>query len=255
MRINRRFFVAGGLAVVSVRALAQSVHEHHAPYESLRQPGRIPLPEVAGQQRVYDSPAPKAANPGRWVERAPLPLPRSEMAWATEHAGKMHVVGGYGEQRVDRPYHHVYDPAANAWLTAAPLPRGANHVGIAVLDGRLYAIGGFVEQNRNPHAECFVYEPDAQAWRPIAPLPQPTGAASCVGLNGRLHAVGGGDSSPARRSDDWHVAYDPASNRWEPRAPLPTGRDHTGIVALGRRIHVIDGRVDTFYTNSNYLHA
>jgi len=36
----------------------------------------------------------------------------------------MHVVGGYGEQRVDRPYHHAYDAAADRWLTAcAPSTR------------------------------------------------------------------------------------------------------------------------------------
>ncbi len=69
----------------------------------------------------------------------------------------MHLVGGYAEQRVDRPYHHVFDPAAGAWSEAEPLPRGANHVGVAVLDRRLYAIGGFVEQNRRPHPECFVF--------------------------------------------------------------------------------------------------
>ena len=61
-------------------------------------------------QRVYDSPAPKGA-PGSWRPRAALPLPRSEMAWATSWAGRMHIVGGYGEGRVDRPYHHVYDAA------------------------------------------------------------------------------------------------------------------------------------------------
>ena len=31
---------------------------------------------------------------------------------------KMHIVGGYGEQRVDRPYHHVYDPATDRWSDA-----------------------------------------------------------------------------------------------------------------------------------------
>jgi hypothetical protein len=80
IRINRRTFVSGGVAFFVASAAAQTGHEHHAPYESLRQPGRIGLPDVAVQQRVYDSPAPKAANPGRWVERAALPLPRSEMA-------------------------------------------------------------------------------------------------------------------------------------------------------------------------------
>ncbi len=255
MWIKRRFFIAGGLAVIAEPAFSQSGHGHHGLYESLREPGRIGLPPIAEQQRVYDSPAPKAANQGRWIARAPLPLPRSEMAWATEHAGKMHLVGGYGEQRVDRPYHHVYDPAADRWISAAPLPRGANHVGVAVLDGKLYAIGGFIEQNRKPHDECFVFE--AEGWRKIASLPRPCGAIGCVALGGRLHAVGGaiGDTFDAKQSVNWHLAYDPKSDRWEERRPFPTARDHTGVVAVDGRIHLIGGRVDSFYTNSNLHHA
>ena len=103
----------------------------------------------------------------------------------------MHVVGGYAEQRVDRPYHHVYDQTSDQWITAAPLPRGANHVGVAVLDDKLYAIGGFIEQNRTPHAECFVFDIKAKTWQAIAPLPQPCGAIACVALDGKIHGVGG----------------------------------------------------------------
>ena len=256
MQLQRRYFIVGGLAFVSGRAAAQGAHPHHGGlYEALREPGRIGLPPVAEQQRVYDSPAPKAAQPGRWMERAPLPVPRSEMAWAVEHAGRMHLVGGYGEQRVDRPYHHVYDAAADRWIDAAPLPRGANHVGVAVLDGKLYAIGGFVEQNRKPHDECFVYE--GQAWRKIAPLPRPCGAIACVALGGRLHAVGGaiGDTFETKQSVAWHLSYDPSADRWEERRPFPTARDHTGVVTVEGRIHLIGGRVDSFYTNSNLHHA
>ena len=116
MHYSRRTFLASGLALFPLAAaFAQSGHGHHGGlYERLQQPGRIDKPEVASSQNVFDSPAPKAENPGRWMPKAPLPLPRSEMAWATEHAGRMHLVGGYGEQRVDRPYHHVYDPRAIA---------------------------------------------------------------------------------------------------------------------------------------------
>ena len=160
MRIDRRMFLSGTIAVLAVPARAQTGHEHHGLFERLREPGRVGLPGASAQQWVTDSPAPRAAEPGRWIARAPLPLPRSEMAWAAELSGRMHLVGGYGEQRVDRPYHHVYDQATDQWLAAAPLPRGANHVGIAVLDGRLYAIGGFIEQNRAPM-------PSATSTRPM----------------------------------------------------------------------------------------
>jgi N-acetylneuraminic acid mutarotase len=169
----------------------------------------------------------------------------------------MHLVSGYAEQRVDRPYHHVCDPASDTWLTVAVLPRGPNHVGVAVLGGKLYAVGGFTAQNNTPHDQCFAYDGQEDAWRSISPLPQGCGAIACTVVRGRLYAVDGGigQGSSARRSVDWHLADDPSTDHWEPRAPLPTGRDHTGIVTWNERIHVFGGRVDIFYTNSNLHHA
>src|SRR5258706_3148828 len=143
-RLDRRALLVGGAAaLVGARAWAQD-HDHGGLYERLDRPGRIGPPETAAIQGVTDSPAPKADNPGRWVTRAPLPLPRSEMAWAVASGGRMHVVGAYAEQRVDRTYHHVYEQADDRWRTGAPLPLGANHVGVEILDRRLYAIGGFL---------------------------------------------------------------------------------------------------------------
>ena len=83
--LNRRHLLAAGAAALAGPALAQQPgHEHHGPqYERLSQPGRIEKPELATTQNVFDSPAPKAASPGRWRAKAPLPLPRSERAWAT----------------------------------------------------------------------------------------------------------------------------------------------------------------------------
>ncbi len=114
-------------------------------------------------QRVTESPAPKGPQ-GKWISRAALPLPRSEMAWATSWADRMHIVGGYGEGRVDRPYHHVYDPASDRWLDAAPLPRGANHVSVAADAGRVYALGGFMQQNRGSDQNAYAYDVAANRW-------------------------------------------------------------------------------------------
>jgi N-acetylneuraminic acid mutarotase len=188
------------------------------------------------------------------VTKAPLPLPRSEMAWATTLNNRVHILGGYGEQRVDRPYHHAYDAASDKWIDGPQLPRGANHVGVAVVGGKLYAIGGFVEQNRKPDTLCFVME--GEAWKPIAPLPKACGAIACVELNGMLHAIGGavGDTFETKKSIDWHLVYDPRIDQWSTRAPLPTGRDHTGTLTVNSVIHVIGGRVDSFHTNSNLHH-
>ncbi len=118
--MDRRTFIAGAaLALGATSARAQ--HQHTPlpqaapstdPFANLRSgaPHHITPDEQA--QRVTDSPAPQG-TPGKWVTRAALPLPRSEMAWATAWAGRVHIVGGYGEGRVDRAYHHIYDPSAD----------------------------------------------------------------------------------------------------------------------------------------------
>jgi N-acetylneuraminic acid mutarotase len=256
---SRRRFLTGTAATLTAGpAIAQQPgHEHHGPqYERLNQPGRIQKPELAATQNVFDSPVPKAASPGRWSAKAPLPMPRSEMAWATAHEGRMHIVGGYAEQRVDRPYHHVYEAAADAGR-CRPLPLGANHVGVAFLDGKLYAIGGFLEQNRKPHPRGFVYDPKPDRWNELPPLPRPVGSAAVVGYAGLLHVIGGaiGETTESKRSVDWHLVYDPKAERWSERNPLPTARDHTGTLVIGNLIHVIGGRVDSFHTNSNLHHS
>ncbi len=263
MQPNRRNFfksATAGLmgAALLPHAFAQNPHAHHGGvYERLNQPGNIPRPPLADTQMVTDSPVPRAANPGRWIVRAPLLLPRSEMAWASELGGRMHLVGGYGEQRVDRPYHHVFDPRQNAWLQASPLPLGANHVGVTSMDGKLYAIGGFVEQNRKPHAECFVYTESDNRWQRIAPLPAACGSVACVTLNGLIYGIGGaiGDTFATKKSINWHLVYNLKADRWERRAPLPTGRDHVAALPFIGLIHVIGGRVDSFHTNSNLHHV
>jgi len=259
---RRHLVLAAGAALAGC---ARAQHAGHAPlpvapsspepYARLQ--GGVPhhLTPEQEAQRVTDSPAP-AGPAGRWVPRAALPLPRSEMAWATAAAGRMHVVGGYGEGAVNRAYHHIYDPAADRWLLGAPLPRGANHVAVASHEGRVYALGGFVEQNRSSDTHAYVYEIAADRWAPIAPLPRPRGAAAAVVLDGRVHLIGGA-SEPAREraSVGWHEVYDPQADRWEARKALPGARDHVGCVAHGGRIHVIGGRFNTFEYNTELHHV
>ena len=254
--LGRRAFVSGSVSLVAAPALAQ--HPHHGQmFERLNQPGRIDLPPQALEHAVYDSPAPKAAQPGRWIPRAPLPLPRTEMAWAAEVNGRLHLVGGYAEQKVDKPYHHIYDPARDAWTQAADLPRGANHVGVVTHENRLHAFGGFIEQNRYPHDESFVWDAGSDRWSRIRPLPQPCGAIACVALGGNIHLLGGatGNTQETRRSVDWHLIYDVKDDRYREAARFPTSRDHLGIVANNGIIHLVGGRVDTFHTNSNLHHS
>jgi N-acetylneuraminic acid mutarotase len=259
--MRRRVFVTALAAVVApaLQRVARAQQPHHGiPSDQmapLKGSGPVVLSPEQLAQRVTASPAP-AGPPGAWTSRAPLPMPRSEMAWATAWAGKMHVVGGYAEQRVDRPYHHVYDPAADRWTQAAPLPKGANHVGVVADAGLVYAIGGFVEQNRAAHAGAYVYDVATDKWTGITPLPRPRGAAAVVALNGRIHAIGGAsDPAGERASVAWHEVYDPKTDRWETRFPLPGARDHAGVVAHQGVIHVIGGRFNTFEYNTALHHV
>jgi N-acetylneuraminic acid mutarotase len=265
--MHRRTFLLGAAsaaALAAKSAAAQQHPQHHAgpppaspspePYAKLQ--GGVPHHMTAEQeaQRVTDSPAPPGPA-GRWAARAALPLPRSEMAWATSWDGKMYIVGGYGEGRVDRAYNHIYDPQQDQWFNGAPLPRGANHVAVAADAGRVYAMGGFIEQNRNPDRNAYVYDIAADRWTPIAPLPRPRGAAAAVVLGGKIYLIGGAtEPTRERASIGWNEVYDPQSDSWTQLKPLPGARDHAGCVAHEGRIHIIGGRFNTFEYNTGLHH-
>ncbi len=264
--MHRRRFLTSAIASVAAAPVWAQSHAGHGvqltpatpspePYAKLQ--GGVPHHLTPDQeaQRVIDSPAPKGPQ-GRWVTRAALPIPRSEMAWATEWAGKLHVIGGYGEGRVDRGYHHVYDPTRDEWFIAAALPRGANHVAVVALDGKIYALGGFIEQNRNPDTHAYVYDVATNQWSEIAPLPRPRGAAAALALDGKIHLIGGASSpTQERASVGWHEVYDPKSDKWTVRKALPGARDHVGCVTYEGRIHIIGGRFNTFEYNTDLHHV
>ncbi|WP_343074042.1 galactose oxidase [Microvirga zambiensis] len=190
------------------------------------------------------------------MKRADMPLPRSEMAWATVSGGRMHVVGGYGEDKFNGAYHTVYDPGHDQWYDAAPLPRGANHVGVVALDGVIYALGGFIEQNRRCDTKAFAYDTVSDRWRDIAPLPRPRGAGAAVVFKGSVHFIGGAtDPAHERASVGWHERYNPATDKWDLLRPLPAARDHVGCVAHGGVIHVVGGRFNTFQYNTGLHHV
>jgi len=216
-------------------------------YANLKDPSITQLPPDAFEQRFTYSPAPPASPSGQWASAPPLPLPRSEMAWATAEGNRMHVIGGYAAGQVARAYHHVFDAARGFWLDAAPIPRGANHIGVAAQDGIVYAFGGFVGQNRIATPDCYAYVVADDRWHPIHSLSRGSrGAISVVAANGLIHAIGGRDT----RSVDWHEAYDPRTDTWHTLAPIPGARDHAAAVMLSDMVLVAGGRMDTFDFNT-----
>jgi hypothetical protein len=155
---RRRTLVKAALAALVTTPALTRAQTPEATIMHVRDASILRLPANAEAQKQFESSAARAAQPGRWNARAPLPFPRSEMASAAAWNGRMHVVGGFGNLRVDRAYHHIYDAAKNVWSEAAALPRGASHIGVASANGLLYAIGGFIEQNRLPHEDAFAFD-------------------------------------------------------------------------------------------------
>jgi len=130
------------------------------------------IPKTVEKQRYMGSVAPKAANPGRWVEMPRLPIPTGEHA-VIECQGKIHVIAGYATHRVDQPFHQVYDSKTRQWALKAPFPHPCNHVAGVSIGSKIYTFGGFVEQNRCPHSKCFVYDTATDEWAAIAPIDTP----------------------------------------------------------------------------------
>lgn len=259
--MRRRTVLGATLAGIGIGSAARAQHAHHGiPIPSgqmapLRGPGPVELTPQQYAQRVVESPAP-AGPAGRWAARAPLPIPRTEMAWAAEANGRLHVIGGYAEQRVDNAFHHVYDPAADTWRDAARLPLGANHVGVVAHGGRIYAFGGFTAQNRNAHDQAFAYDVAADRWDRLAPMPRPRGAGALAVVNGLVHHIGGAANPEAERASvGWHEVYDPQRDRWEARKALPGARDHAGVAVVGNVIHIVGGRFNTFEYNTPLHHV
>ena len=178
-------------------------------------------------------------RPGKWTMHRPMPDGRQEVAVVT-FAGRVIVIGGFGELGAPTATVEAYHPATDAWETLAPLPAPVHHPAAAVLDGRLFVVGGYGDRLPPWRVERTVYEydPARSSWATRAPLNIARGALAAAVVGNRIHAVGGADGSAL----DVHEAYDPVSDRWSRLAPLPISRDHLAAVSFQGALWAIGGR-------------
>ena len=190
--------------------------------------------------KTTDSTAPvDIMSPGKWVELAPMPTARQEVAVA-ELNGRVFVIGGFGPDNEAVATVEVYDPASDRWETRTPLPAPTHHAAAAVIEGRLFVIGGYSggRLSWTPLRTVYEYDEARSSWSTRAPLRQARGGLAVVALGGRLHAVGGsGDSASAV-----HEIYEPTPDRWTDGPPMPTARDHLAAVAFQGKVWAIGGR-------------
>jgi non-specific serine/threonine protein kinase len=182
-----------------------------------------------------------------WVERAPIPVPRSEMA-ATTAAGRIVVAGGYTpdgrtSRRVD-----AYDPVRNRWTQLPDLPFGVNHPATTSYRGEMYVAGGYRADGRQTHA-LFILRHGRWIFGPNLPVSRGAGGAAVVGHT--LVIAGGlGPHGLARAA----LAFDLERRRWR-YAPGPAQRDHLGVTAWKGRVYAVAGRRVTRDTNLGTLQS
>jgi N-acetylneuraminic acid mutarotase len=183
----------------------------------------------------------------RWVEAAPMPVPRGHVAAAVVD-GYAYAIGGvrgHDPYQIDLADVHRYDPRTDTWIAVASLPTPRSHVepSTFVRDGRIIVIGGRarptgIESSR----DVTEYDPVTNQWSALAPLPQGRVAPIAAPIGDRVIVAAGGQSSalPDTRVT-WIGQFESA---WEPMdsMPVPLGEVAGGIV--GDRLFLIghDGR-------------
>jgi N-acetylneuraminic acid mutarotase len=87
----------------------------------------------------------------RWDLRAPMPTPRSAMAWGV-HDGRIYTAGGEIRHRdIWGAYTSVeaYDPKSNSWMRLPPMPMPRHGLAGDFLGNRFHVVSGQVQSGTN----------------------------------------------------------------------------------------------------------
>ena len=176
-----------------------------------------------------------------WQPRAPLPLPRTEVA-AAPFRGDIAVVGGYLADGASTDDVDLFDPASNTWSRLPDLPVAVNHAAAASGGGKLYIAGGYGGPGVRLRS-AYVF--DGDSWRSLAEMPGARGAAGAAVVAGKLYVVGGvGPDGLARRA----FALNLETGRWA-SIPGPTPREHLAVTAAAGTVYAVAGRLAGIDTN------
>jgi Kelch motif len=181
-----------------------------------------------------------------WEERAPLPLPRTEVAAATVGSEIM-VLGGFTIDRGASTRVDAYSPSRNRWRRLPDLPVGVHHSMAVGAGGKLYVFGGYNVAGV-PLRSVFVLE--RGRWRALPRMPFARAAAGAGVAGGKIVVAGGvtlGEPRLARNA----LSFDLRTRRWSV-VPGPIPREHLGVAALDGVVYAVAGR--TAGLDTNLLH-
>ena len=198
------------------------------------------LPAVTGVAAL-------ALGGAAWEPRAPLPVPRTEVA-AAPFRGDIAVVGGYLPDGSSSHDVDLYDPASDSWSRLPDLPVEVNHASAVSAGGKLYVVGGYGGP-RVRLRNAYVY--DGDSWRGLRPMPAERAAAGAATVGRKLYVVGGvGPNGLARGA----FALDLKTGRWASFGG-PTPREHLAATAAGGKVYAVGGRLAGLDTNLRTFEA
>ena len=183
------------------------------------------------------------AAPFQWDTRAPMPLPRTEVA-AAAVGGEIAVVGGFTIDGGAATRADAYSPTRNAWRRLPDLPVGIHHSMAVGAGGRLYALGGYNGAGV-PLRTALVLE--RGRWRALQRMPFGRAAAGAAVANGKI-VVAGGVTTGATRLARNALSFDLRTRRWSV-VPGPTPREHLAVTSFGGVVYAVAGRTSGLDTN------
>jgi N-acetylneuraminic acid mutarotase len=183
------------------------------------------------------------AGSAAWEVRAPMPLPRTEVAAATVRSEIM-VLGGFTIDRGASTRVDAYSPATNRWRRLPDLPIGVHHAMAVGAGGRLHVLGGYTVAGV-PLRSAFVLE--SGRWRALPRMPFARAAAGAGVSRGKI-VVAGGVTAGATRLARNALSFDLRTRRWS-IVPGPTPREHLGVASLGGVVYAVAGRTAGLDTN------
>jgi Kelch motif len=183
------------------------------------------------------------AASAEWEERAPMPLPRTEVSAATVGSEIM-VLGGFTIDRGASTRVDAYSPAQDRWRRLPDLPVGVHHAMAVGAGGKLYVLGGYTVDG-TPQRSLRVLE--RGRWRSLRQMPFARAAAG-AGVAGGKIVVAGGVTTGATRLARNALSFDLRTRRWS-LVPGPTPREHLGVASLGGVVYAVAGRTSGLDTN------
>ncbi|MGH3136277.1 MAG: Kelch repeat-containing protein [Gaiellaceae bacterium] len=177
-----------------------------------------------------------------WEERAPMPVPRTEVAAATL-GSEIVVLGGLTLDRGASRRVDAYSPELDRWRRLPDLPIGIHHAMAVAEEPRLYVLGGYTAQGV-PLRTAFVLE--RGRWRALPRMPFPRAAAG-AGMAARRIVVAGGVGAAGRLARNT-LSFDLRSRRWSVVVG-PTPREHLGVAGYRGVVYAVGGRTAGLDTN------